>query len=116
MVGHVEKMFNNLKLMGAVGAIIGGAFGASSAMTLSVVYRMGNTTGDWSGLCTSYSGLTPDQFLQADADDPRNLLTICQPYEAYNWFVIAPAALTAALAGAFIVLLGVGILRKVYRT
>ena len=115
MVGNMEKMFNNSKLMGAVGAIIGGVFGAALAMTQFVVYQIGNTTGDWSNLCTSYSGLTPDQFLQADADDPRKLIAICDPYEAYNWFVVAPAALTAALVGAFIVLLGVGILRKVYR-
>lgn len=112
MVGYMTSMFNIAA--GVVGAIIGGAIGASWAMTQSVVYRMGITA----DACNPYSGLTPDQFLQTDAANDWNMVFHCRPYEVYdwNWLQVAPVTLTAALVGAFTVLLGVGILRKVYGT
>jgi uncharacterized membrane protein YeaQ/YmgE (transglycosylase-associated protein family) len=120
MVWHMGKIFNNMKQMGTVGAILGGWLGAYWVMSHSVVYHIGVTAKDW---CKSFSGLTPDQFAKADSANPGASLTlefglICHPYEVYDWswLQLVPVTLAAAIVGAFVVLLGVGILRKVYRT
>jgi disulfide bond formation protein DsbB len=116
MVWHMEKIFNNMKLMGTVGAILGGWIGAYWAITHSVVYHMGAPAPEG---CKSLSGFTPDQFAKADSAEPASSFAVrCSPYEVYDWswLQLAPVMLAAAIVGAFVVLLGLGILRKVYRT
>jgi uncharacterized membrane protein YeaQ/YmgE (transglycosylase-associated protein family) len=112
-----------MKLMGTVGAILGGWIGAYWVMSHSVVYHIGyihsSTTERDAYGCRTLSGLTPDQFAKADSAYPElSYAFICNPYEVYDWgwFQVVPVTLAAAIVGAFVVLLGVGILRKVYRT
>ena len=81
-------------------------------MTQFFVYR---TTKYCSGFDLG-TELSPDELSLMDAGLVMHIIGTCESARVYAWASIAPMTLTAALVGAFVVLLGVGILRKVYRT
>ena len=107
-----------LAAAGVVGATVGGTIGAASVKTQFMVYEMGALDKGMFLACQSFSGYTHDKFVAADVGDTRrSLFEICQPYEVYDWSLLqmVPVTLAAAIAGAFIVLVGLGILRQLYR-
>jgi hypothetical protein len=114
MVCHMKKIFNNMKLMGTMGAILGGALGASWAMKQFWSYRF-ESVGPESDSCATIPGITFDEMALLPGVT-LDFWVSCGNSQVYDWIQIAPVTLAAALVGAFTVLLGVGILRKVYRT
>ena len=111
MVGHMTSTFNIA--VGVGGAILGGAVGASWAMTQFVVYRL---TDDFNSLLAKGQGFTFDQVMTGEkALTGFGVGLLNNSTAGYDWFRIVPVTIAAALAGAFIVLVGVGILRKLYR-
>jgi len=112
MVGHMTSMFNIAA--GVVGAIVGGAVGTSWAMTQFWIHR---TTVDVAVYRikegTEYS---QQRFSQLNEGQRVVLDAYGELEQVYDWVLIAPTSAAAALVGAFVVLLGVGILRKVYET
>ena len=109
MVCRMTSMFNIAA--GVAGGIVGGAFGTSWAMTQFWVY---GTTVE-SCVQTYPSGFVPREALSLYPLG-TDFFGICRPEQIYDWILIAPTSAAAALVGAFLVLLGAGILRKVYRT
>ena len=102
---------------GFVGAILGGWFGAYWAMTQSSqTYRVIDTDASLYHRCEWLDGWTLQQLIERDSPD-RGAAGACKPFLGYDWdwFLVAPATLAAAIVGAMIVLIGVGILRKLYR-
>jgi uncharacterized membrane protein YeaQ/YmgE (transglycosylase-associated protein family) len=111
MVWHMQKMFNIAA--GVVGAILAGWLGAAWAMTQFYSYR---TTGGWPNEFNSGDVFSRAEFEMLSAGMRGHILAFEKSEQIYDWASIVPVAVAAALVGAFVVLLGVGILRKVYRT
>ena len=101
-VGHMTSMINIAA--GFVGAILGGWLGYLWALPRYVI--------DWNPLVPIryeiINNLDPDLCWRTSTGS-----RFCEDF--YDWGAIVPVTLAAAIVGAMIVLIGFGILRKLYR-